>query len=639
MYLPSLVPYKVKRVTLGSFKGMNTGKHCDENEFHDTLDLSSGEYPLLTTVPRRCRVGDYDTEADKLAVFEKDGVGLVYQNGDECRIEHKGYRSENLEFGAPLSSANVLSFNTRILIIGGESAYEYDTDMLTLKRMGQTYNVEAAHADAQREERTLRLSLVYNDGGEIGQFTTGSETDEFPTDAAEGDLFARNLTFYRLIYKSRSNASLDEWQVQSSLCLRLDIPVEHRCFEAGDYIRIKGVKYWNWCFRGFSFLERFLRIASCDTEGRYITESIDISSEMLDILHAKKFPTNDIGLYDKPIIDNAGNDLYILEGELSGCMPCLDLVTCCANRVWGCSNSSRELFSSELGNARNWNSFEGIASDSYSVSIASPGDFTACIDYLGKPIFFKENEMVVIEGSRPANFHVSSYSCRGVAKDSPSGLCVVNDILYYKSHDGIYAYSGGLPICVSEDICNIAAKLKNAVLSGEGEVLLVSGEAEGEYIHLAYDTDRRIWHRYSSPKVLAYLRYPDATLEFCKGTHGIEVYTMFRGIPDGYSAKEVDELEPSWSFESGDISYNTTDRKYISRISLDTEAEGRAVLFISYNGETFKRLRDIPMHKRGCCDIALSPRRCDHFRVRMEGKGGFTLFAITKEIEEVRENG
>lgn len=247
--------------------------------------------------------------------------------------------------------------------------------------------------------------------------------------------------------------------------------------------------------------------------------------------------------------------------------------------------------------------------------------------------------MVVIGGSRPANFHVSSYSCRGVAKDSPAGLCVVNDILYYKSHDGIYAYSGGLPICVSEEICDVVMKLKRVVMSGEGELLLVSGENEGEYIHLAYDTVRRIWHGYSSPKSLTYLRYPDATLEFCKGECGVDVYTMFRGVPDAYGEAPAEALAQSWSFESGDISYNTTDRKYISRISLDTEAQGRTVLLISYNGESFKRVRDIPVHKRGCCDIALTPRRCDHFRIRMEGEGSFTLFAITKEIEEVREDG
>lgn len=638
MYLPKLIPYDVKKVTISSFKGMNKGKVTEENEFYDIMDLWGKQYPMLSSMPVRYRLDSIDTGKKAIGVFENRGIGIVCSNvfGSFIKYENEEIK---LGFDEELSSANILNFNTKTLLIKGKGAYEFDPYTKSADIMGYTLKVDAAHDEPESVEATLRLSVVYEDNTPIGKFTLSTEDAEFPQDAALNDCFAKNLTYYRLIYKNTTIPENSIWQVQTSVRLRMEIAEGFRMFKTGDYVRLKGLKYWNWAIRSFDALDRFIRIEHIDSEGRYITEPVEIFEDMSIIMSERKYPSNDIVGYDHPIVDNAGNDLYMLEGEISSCMPELDFICANSNRVWACSNKNREIYSSEQGNARNWSVFEGLASDSYTVSVASPGDFTAAVNYLDTPVFFKENEMMIITGSRPSNYHVTAYNCRGVPKDSPMGVCVLNDTLYYKSHDGIYAYSGSRPECISKELDGEMTKLCHTIMYSEGDLLLVSGKKDEESCHYVYDTKKKLWYSYSSPETVGCLKYPDATLELCKRDSFTEIYTLFSGIPKDCGYKEGESVEKSWCFESGNIFYNTPDRKYISRIKLDTECSDSSQLLISYDGSSFEKVCDIPAHTRGKREIMLFPKPCGHFRIRVEGKGCFGLYTLTKEVEEVSEDG
>lgn len=72
---------------------------------------------------------------------------------------------------------------------------------------------------------------------------------------------------------------------------------------------------------------------------------------------------------------------------------CPDLLFVCENenRLWGCDKTT--IYASKLGDIFNWNVYEGLATDSYSVDTGSAGSFTACISFLGYPIFFKEDHI------------------------------------------------------------------------------------------------------------------------------------------------------------------------------------------------------------------------------------------------------
>lgn len=637
MYLPKLIPYEVKKHTLSEFKGINARKLCGDGEFKDTLNLCSCDYPVLSTMPKTYLVDSIEiNDGDDVALFYNNGRGVVSGSNGNYKLNYKGEDIGSFEFPDNMHSGNILNYNGKTLLARKDKRYEFDTESLSIDMLGFDMDIEYVKNGSTDTVNSARLSFVYDDYSEIGNFSTGTESSEFPSDASEGDCFARYMDFYRLVYNSSSG---NEWVFQTSLRLRIDLSEDCRKYKKGDYIQLSGIKYWNWAIRSFSELERFFRIDSVDEEGRYITEPIDTFGGMVDILFERTFPSNDITVYDDPHIDNAGNDLYLLEGKISACMPELDFILNGANRVWGCSNSTREIYACELGNVRNWSVFEGLASDSYAVSVASTGDFTACISYLGVPVFFKEDEMIVINGSRPASFQLNSYSYRGVSADSPGGLCVVNDILYYKSYDGIYAYSGSKPSCVSDCMFDEINKLSSVLMAGEGDYLFVSGEYNGSSLHYVYDTKLNVWHKYSRGHTYGYLRYPDATLEFCESSGKIGAFSLYKGIPYAVDSSDSVLQENDWCWESGDIFYNTPSRKYVGKISLDTECSEYSELFISYNGGVFKKIGHFPPHKRGSCDITLFAERCDHFRIKMKGKGSFALYNITSEVEEAKENG
>ena len=648
MYLPSLNKHNVKRRVTDSFRGINKSAGCKEDCFYSTKALCSRLYPALSTEPTRYILDRINTgSVGRALFFMNKGIGYVtpYRSDipDVYSLSYKGNKLTTFDFMENMSILNILSFNSKTLFVKQDYAYEFDPDFSTparaLSKVGYTLNVQAAHTNPLYSEATLRLSLVYEDMTEIGSFSTGVENSDFPADAEVGDCYMRNAEYYRLIYKDSASPDKNIWQPIVSFRLRLNVGDGYRNFKAGDYVRLSYLKCWNWSVRTLANLNRFVRIDSVDDSKRYITEAIPVSEDTYLILQEISYPTNDIG-YGSPIINNVGNDLYILEGSVSACMPSMDMICTGANRVWGCSSDKGEIYASELGSHRNWSVFEGGSGDSYAVTVGSSGNFTACCSYLGTPIFFKENEMIVITGSRPASFTLNSYSVRGVATHSPEGLYVVGDTLYYMASDGVYAYNGASTTCISRDLGEDIKALSGAVFSGEGDILFICGELRGEWVRFSYDTVHRIWHSCPTDPVTTYLRFPDATLEVSKNGNDCVLTTMYNGIPSGYGSKDyISSLEPVWSWESNDISYSTPDKKYLRRLSIDSSCDGESEIYISYDGDTPVHICSVPPHTRTSRRIHIFPRRCDHFRVICSGRGKMILYSVTKDVEEASENG
>ena len=68
---------------------------------------------------------------------------------------------------------------------------------------------------------------------------------------------------------------------------------------------------------------------------------------------------------------------------------------------------------------------------------------------VGYALFFKENTLHKLYGSKPSDFQLTSLRCRGVAKNAARSLCVLNETLYYLSPDGVMAWDGSIPTKVS----------------------------------------------------------------------------------------------------------------------------------------------------------------------------------------------
>lgn len=125
-----------------------------------------------------------------------------------------------------------------------------------------------------------------------------------------------------------------------------------------------------------------------------------------------------------------------------------------ANRLWGTDENGKEIYASKLGDPFNWNAFTGIASDSYVITVGSGGVFTGAISYDGYPHFFKENSILKVYGNYP--FRLYTLDCPGVASNAGRSPSIYNGSVIYKGVDGFYAYSGGYPTSISDDVSEIA---------------------------------------------------------------------------------------------------------------------------------------------------------------------------------------
>lgn len=130
-------------------------------------------------------------------------------------------------------------------------------------------------------------------------------------------------------------------------------------------------------------------------------------------------------------------------------VPELEYLTENSNRVWGCNSKENVIYSCKQGDPTNWYCYNGIASDSYAVTVGSEGGFTGAATCMGYVLFFKENTIHKIYGSRPADYQVVSTQCRGVAKGASRSLSVINETLYYLSTEGVMAWDGSLPVNIS----------------------------------------------------------------------------------------------------------------------------------------------------------------------------------------------
>ena len=313
-------------------------------------------------------------------------------------------------------------------------------------------------------------------------------------------------------------------------------------------------------------------------------------------------------------------------------VPDLEYLTECDNRVWGCSSSENVIYACKLGDPTNWFSYRGIAADSYAVTVGSDGAFTGAATCMGYALFFKENTLHKLYGSKPSDFQLSSLRCRGVAKGAARSLCVINETLYYLSPDGVMAWDGSIPTKVSTALD--PARLRNVksalggALDGRYYLHLVRGSGEAQAVRLlVYDTERGLWQEedvcsYEMAGSGGQLYLWDGKAIWAADADREENWQQAGGIEDGVSFELV----------SGDIGLDGPEELYLSRLTLRLEAEvkSRIEVAVSYDSGAWETLAQLTADGRRCFDVPFVPRRCGSLRLRLKGRGQLTLRSLTR---------
>lgn len=265
------------------------------------------------------------------------------------------------------------------------------------------------------------------------------------------------------------------------------------------------------------------------------------------------------------------------------------------------------------------------AESDYVVLVGSDGAWTGAVGYLGTPLFFKENCIHRVSVSATGAHQVGETVCRGVQRGSAKSLIVVNETLYYKSRGDVCAYQGGFPQGVSAALGG--ESYGHAAAGALGERYYISmRDAQGKASLFVYDIGRGLWMREDDLAADAFARVDDEL--FCLAGNRLYALAGTCGKP---------EARVEWSAETGMLTCEYPDSKYLARIALRAwmEREAELELFVEYDSsgvwEYAGRMR---VASAGSAEFPLRLRRCDHARLRLEGRGDARILSMTREVTE-----
>lgn len=355
------------------------------------------------------------------------------------------------------------------------------------------------------------------------------------------------------------------------------------------------------------------------------------------------------GIGGSHVIYGVGNDHIIVVGiipqsteqtaavTIERTVPDMDFVTESENRIWGCSSDNHEIYACALGDFKNWNRFLGVSTDSYALTVGSPGDFTGAITHLGYVLFFKDDVIHKIYGNKPSNYQLTNTNARGVEKGSEKSLVIENETLYYKSPQDICGYNSSLPSGISD---NLGKKRYTNASAGaiDGVYYISMEDDEGTPYLFSYDVKRGNWLKIDHVAAKWFSKH-NGELYFINNDTD-EIWAIGGTIDEAF---QDDTAMVESSFDSaavtGLIGLDSPDNKYISKLQLRlvVEAKAHIELFIQYDNGDWKRYYRLNATKRRSVVVPIIPRRCDTCRIKIVGKGSYRIYSLTKTIEQGSE--
>ena len=608
---------KNTRNMLRVFGGLNETYSCTEAEYSAGINFSARNFPALSTrLPRR----KLREEADLNGMYHLNGLltvcgrDLVYTPDDRDEME------VTLKDAVENGRKTLVGIGTRILIFPDKLAFDTasrEVSALGAVWSGKNASVEFAPCDAEGKVYEVSgCGPAEPDKPTDGQLFLRVEDPEKPWSSestlevyseASGNWSAVVLDYCRISAKGVGTdfAAEDTVTLTGSAAEQAgqwnELDGDRIVYDAGaDALRVKADPGGEWFY------------------GRLTRTGAAVRWVSLDGSVSREFVSAEVV-------------------ELERRVPDMDYLTECDNRVWGCSNKENVIYACKLGDPTNWFSYRGIAADSYAVTVGSDGPFTGAATCMGYALFFKENTLHKLYGSKPSDFQLSSLRCRGVARNAARSLCVLNETLYYLSPDGVMAWDGSIPAKVSAALdAGRLANVKQAVGGALDGRYYLHVSRENEVRLLVYDTERGLWHE-------------EDVCSFEMASTGGQLYlwdgrALWAADPSREtSGQRSEETEQGVEFAltTGDLGLDSPEERYLSRLTLrlDAASRSRVTVEVSYDGGPWENAAALTVEgPRRNCDLHLVPRRCASLRLRLWGYGQITLRSLAKTFSGAKGN-
>lgn len=577
MKYPTLYEQEYSRNMIDTFAGYNHNLRIGDNEFYDMQNMTSDHYPVLS--PRGIR-GVYATPESPTGMIAKDA--LCYIDGTDFVMNE--YR---IDMGLNDEPKQLISMGAYVIIMP-------DKKYINTLDMTDYGDIEASFTT----QSDITFQLCTREGDEYTDTTVSPSEPESPSNL---DLWIDTSSTPHTLKKYSESSAV--WVTIATTYIKISATGIGAAFEQYDGVTISGI----------------------------MSETLqDLNSSAVVWSRGDDYIVV-VGILDMAVTQTVDEGAVTIARS----MPNLDFVIESENRLWGCrygvaANGEvvNEIYSSKLGDFKNWNCFMGLSTDSYVASCGTDGQFTGAITHLGYPLFFKETCLHKVYGNFPSNFQIQTTACRGVQKGCERSLAIVNEVLYYKARSGVCAYDGSLPVEISAALGE--ERYSNAVAGGHGNKYYVSmqSDMDASYHLFVYDASKGMWHKEDNLQADAFCSCRGEL--YCIDHDSKKIITML-------GSGTQDEEAVSWMVQTGDIGISSPDMKYVSRLNvrmaLDVGSEVHFYAQYDFNSDWEIQFSLVGSNLRSF-SLPIRPKRCDNMRLRIVGTGNAKIYSITKTIEQ-----
>ncbi|MBR4457582.1 MAG: hypothetical protein IKS31_01350 [Clostridia bacterium] len=342
-------------------------------------------------------------------------------------------------------------------------------------------------------------------------------------------------------------------------------------------------------------------------------------------------------------------------------VPDMDYVIEHNNRLWGCSSANHEIYACALGDPTNWRRYAGISTDSYAVTVGSPGPFTGAAVVNSNVCFFKEDCIHKIYGTMPSNFQMTVDHYRGCEDGSAGSIVRINELVYYKSRFDVCAYDGAEVAGRGQAIG--PRQWRNAVAGRNDRRLYISmqdttrktlQDPDGTWELLVYDTETGYWMREDGTHALGFASLLTETFmltadgnvwalrsgEYADNAYMIPYGTQGAGEIVIRATEETDADIP-WLLRTGWIAARYSNNKRIGKIQMLVGLDTGAAMTVKVrkDNENWETAMSITADGTRRYTLPIYPRRCDRLEIELSGTGGVMLYGMSWQIEAGSEYG
>lgn len=577
-----------------NFGGLRHHKNCADGELYDMANLTARDYPVMSTRDLRSYTERRST-VPAVSIFMKNG-NLVWTESDGTVLLKATDNDSLYEVASaePGKAAELVRFGDRVVLFPAmqllNMTYPIKKVITSTNELPTNAKIDDAYIVEEQQGAGNGDLYVYDGASWV---KNGKFNEPLATTMTVEGVQAKDGTLYGK--EAKANTLVIPLQ---------DVVVTDTLrFKVGDAVTITGM-------------------AIKENNKTAVIREIHSGDE--DNTTELRFSENAFTL------ESSGTEPV----TIARVVPEFDFIFEHGNRLWGAKGKT--IAASALGDPTNWNVFEGLSTDSWELRTQEPGAITAGISFQGYATFFREDGRTVVYGDEPASFGVSFSMMPGVEAGARRSLGIAGGTLFYLNKGGMYAYDGGeYPASLSQVFGE--GDIEGGLATYDGGRYYVQLKVDGVWGLYVMDAAKGIWMRET---ILGAETVTDMTYD------GKDLYAMTveRETESIYLHKtwklhgeQTGTMEPDlYAFaEFGDFTDGSPMKKAVNRLLLrmDLKENAEVTVYIQYDSsgiwEPVRRLE--PGNRKMTYQLHITPRRADHYRLKVEGWGQWSIFSLAKQ--------